>query len=61
MRFLEKLILIGASILAIVIGTGIAILVTKAIDEAEIKACFDYKKIEFCEKINHEQIKEEND
>jgi len=38
MRFLEKLILIGAYILTIVIGVGIAILVTKAIDGAEIKA-----------------------
>lgn len=55
MKVLEKLVLIGTFALAIVIGAGMAILVTKAIDEAKIKACFDYKKTEFCEEASYEQ------
>lgn len=55
MKVLEKLILAGVSILAIVIGAGIAVLVTRAIDQAKIEACFDYKKEGVCEEIRYEQ------
>lgn len=38
--------------ISIMIGTGIAILVTKAIDYTRQTACFDYKTPEACEEVN---------
>lgn len=38
-------------IIAIFIGVGMAILVIKAIEQAKIEACFDYKDPKVCEEV----------
>lgn len=43
-------------IMTSLIGSGIAILVTKAIDYTRQTACFDYKTPEACEEIRNEEI-----
>lgn len=38
-----------------VVGAGMMIVVNKAVERAKIMACFDYKKTEVCEELEHEQ------
>lgn len=46
----------GLFLLAIVIGAGMAMIVTKAVDYTWQTACFDYKTPEACEEIRNEEI-----
>lgn len=55
-RVLEKIIMTGLFLLAIVIGAGMAMIVTKAVDYTWQTACFDYKTPEACEEIRNEEI-----
>lgn len=47
----EKITWMVVYIIAVLIGVGLAIIVTKAIEQAKIEACFDYKDPEICEEV----------
>lgn len=56
MRILERIVLVGIFLLAIVIGVGVAAIVIEAVDHTHQTACFDYKTPEACEGERKEQI-----
>ena len=51
MRLLERIVLVGIFLLAIVIGVGVAVIVIEAVDHTRQTACFDYKTPEACEGV----------
>lgn len=51
MRILERIVLVGIFLLAIVIGVGVAAIVIEAVDYTRQTACFDYKTPEACEGV----------
>lgn len=50
-KLIDGAVWIAGIIICSLIGAGMAILITKAIEQAKIEACFDYKKSEICEEV----------